>query len=362
MEMTAAALWLNTAFAGLDEWAAVAVHRLYELAPGFFTPFLTLITYMGKGGIFLILLSFALMMLRPTRRYGTAMLLAVAIGALITNLTVQPLVARPRPYTWEGSVYKEYWIMLGRHTESDKSFPSGHMTAAMAASTAVFLCGRRKISWTAFFFAFFMGVSRIYLSVHYTSDVLGGVITGGIGGVAGYFVSLRIPGWFYEGDAKDLLPGYKQQGRHQAAPRDTVSQDTAREEAAPEETKEIVIDGEHFSDLRGFYAEISSALGLPEDKRVGNMDALSDVLRGGFAEGDAIAKKIRWLHSEKSRGDLGFEATAAHWERMLRKVPEANREKVQKRLDDAREGKGPTLFDSLTRLISRAEDCTLSLE
>ena len=161
MEMTAAALSLNTAFAGLDEWAAVAVHRLYELAPGFFTPFLTLITYMGKGGIFLILLSFALMMFRPTRRYGTAMLLAVAIGALITNLTVKPLVARPRPYTWEGSVYKEYWIMLGRHTESDKSFPSGHMTAAMAASTAVFLCGRRKISWTAFFFAFFMGVSRI---------------------------------------------------------------------------------------------------------------------------------------------------------------------------------------------------------
>ena len=92
------------------------------------------------------------------------------------------------------------------------------------------------------------------------------------------------------------------------------------------------------------------------------MDALSDVLRGGFAEGDAIAKKIRWLHSEKSRVDLGFDATAAHWERMLRKVPEANREKVQKRLDDAREGKGPTLFDSLTRLISRAEDCTLSLE
>ena len=146
MEMTAAALWLNTAFAGLDEWAAVAVHRLYELAPGFFTPFLTLITYMGKGGIFLILLSFALMMFRPTRRYGTAMLLAVAIGALITNLTVKPLVARPRPYTWEGSVYKEYWIMLGRHTESDKSFPSGHMTAAMAASTAVFLCGRQAVS------------------------------------------------------------------------------------------------------------------------------------------------------------------------------------------------------------------------
>ena len=216
--MTAIALWLNTAFAGFDESMAIAVHKLYESAPGFFTPFLTLITYMGKGGIFLILLSFALMLFRPTRRFGTSMLLAIAIGALITNLTVKPLVARPRPYTYDGSVYQQYWIELGKHTESDKSFPSGHMTAAMAASMAVFLRGRRKLSWTAFFFAFLMGVSRIYLSVHYATDVLGGVITGSIGGVLGYFVSLKIPEWYYRGDARDLLPGYKQQGRHQALP------------------------------------------------------------------------------------------------------------------------------------------------
>ena len=61
MEMTAAALWLNTAFAGLDEWAAVAVHRLYELAPGFFRPCLALLSDWGKGVLCLILLSFALL-------------------------------------------------------------------------------------------------------------------------------------------------------------------------------------------------------------------------------------------------------------------------------------------------------------
>ena len=217
MEMTAIALWLNTALAGFDEGVAVAVHKLYELAPGFFTPFLTLITHMGKGGIFLILLSFALMVFRPTRRYGTAMLLAIAVGALITNICIKPLVARPRPYTWEGSVYQQFWDQLGRHTESDKSFPSGHMTAAMAASVAVFLRGNRKVSWTVFFFAFFMGVSRIYLSVHYATDVLGGVFTGAIGGVAGYYISLVIPEWFYEVDAATLLPGGNRgPGKHEA--------------------------------------------------------------------------------------------------------------------------------------------------
>ena len=251
MQLTAIALWLNTAFAAFDESIAVAIHKLYLAAPGFFTPFLTLITYMGKGGAFLILRSIVLMFFRPTRRYGTAMLLGLAIGALITNICVKPLVARPRPYTWEGSVFQQYWIELGKHTESDKSFPSGHMTAAMAASTAVFLRGKRKISWTAFLFAIAMGISRIYLSVHYATDVLGGVLTGGIGGVAGYFISLRIPEGFYTGDVKDLLPGNRQRGRHEAA------KEPAR--------RTVVIDGGRFSSLRGFYAEASRLFGSPDD-------------------------------------------------------------------------------------------------
>ncbi len=349
MELTPAAYWLNTAFAGLDESVAVAVHKLYEISPGFFTPFLTFVTLLGKGGIFLILMSFAMMLFRPTRRYGTTILLAIAFGALITNVIVKPIVARPRPYTWDGSVFQQFWIQLGRHTESDKSFPSGHMTAAMAASTAVFLRGNRKISWTAFFFAFLMGVSRIYLSVHYTTDVLGAVFTGVIGGVLGYTVSLRIPEWYYVGDAKNLLPGYRQQGRHQAAPAETAA-------------REITIDGEDFSDLRGFYAAFSKAWGLGEDEAVRNMDAFNDLLRGGFTDGDAGAFTVFWNHSEKSRKDLGYEATAAYYERLLRRAHESNRERIEKRLADAREGRGPTLFDTLTRLILRSGEARLILD
>lgn len=95
--------------------------------------------------------------------------------------------------------------MLGKHTESDKSFPSGHMTAAMAASLAVFLRGNKKISWTALLFALAMGVSRIYLSVHYATDVLGGVITGSIGRLcrirdlqphSGELLYCRLPGLY----------------------------------------------------------------------------------------------------------------------------------------------------------------------
>ena len=374
METTAIALWLNTVFARFDESMAIAVHKLYEAAPGFFTPFLTLVTYMGKGGIFLILLSFALMLFRPTRRFGTAMLLAVSIGALITNLTVKPLVARPRPYTFDGSVYKEYWMMLGRHTESDKSFPSGHMTAAMAASTAVFLRGRRRISWTAFFFAFFMGVSRIYLSVHYTTDVLGGVITGGIGGLLGYWVSTKIPDFFYDGDIRSLFPGNRQRGRHEAA----AARPAAQEEAAPEEAesipqeaeetprREMVINGDNFNDLRGFFAEAGRVFGTPDDKPVRNLDAFNDVLRGGFgdvAPGEPLA--VRWTHSDKSREDLGYEATVRYYRHVLERAHPDNREKIGRRLARAEAGEGPTLFERICGVIERTDtghDCTLTLE
>ena len=363
MELTATALWLNTAFAGLDESVAVAVHKLYEIAPGFFTPFLTLITHMGKGGIFLILLSFALMLFRPTRRYGTTMLLGLAFGVLITNLTVKPLVARPRPYTWDGSVFQQFWIQLGRHTESDKSFPSGHMTAAMAVSTAVFLRGNRKISWTVFIFAFLMGLSRIYLSVHYTTDVLGAIVTGGVGGVLGYLVSKKIPDYFYDGDIRMLFPGNRQQGRHLAAkePEREQKPEPAEETAR----RRIVIDGDAFSDLNGFYAEITRLFGSPEDRPVRSMDAFNDVLRGGFgdiAPGERL--HIVWKRADKSRAELGHEAAADYYRQLLERCHPDNREKIQKRLDRALAGEGPTLFDLLCGVIRREDsghDCELEL-
>ena len=352
--LTPVAGWLNTSLAALDESTAIAVHRLYELAPGFFTPFLNLITLMGKGGIFLILLSFALMLFRPTRRYGCAMLLSVTVGALITNLTVKPLVARPRPYTWDGSVFQQYWIELGKHTESDKSFPSGHMTAAMAASMAVFLTGKKKVSWTAFIFAFLMGLSRVYLSVHYTSDVLGAIVTGSVGGLLGTWISRKIPEGFYAGRVSDLLPGNREKGKRGSP------------DVTDDGRKVIVIDGKTFSTLGGFYACVSDKLGTPNGKSVRTLDAFNDILRGGFGKTEAgESLHIRWINSEKSRNDLSYAATAAYYEKLLERAHPTNREQLEQKLAEAREGRGATLFEIITALIRREDsghDCTLSLE
>ena len=97
MEITAPAMWINETFTSFDVGVTTAVHKLYDLAGGFFTPFFELISLFGKAGIFLILLSVCLMFFRKTRLFGTAMLIGVTIGAIFTNLFLKVYIARPRP-------------------------------------------------------------------------------------------------------------------------------------------------------------------------------------------------------------------------------------------------------------------------
>lgn len=211
MELTATANWLNTSFASFDEGAAIAVHKLYELAPWLFTPLMNLISLLGKGGIFLILFSLCLVVFPKTRRLGTSMLLGLALGALMTNLIFKPLAHRPRPYTWDGSVYRQYWELLGRHTHSDYCFPSGHTTAAFAFSLGAIMYDKRKY-WPLIFFGILMAVSRIYLSVHYCTDVLAGALVGSLGGVGGYYLMCLLPEKYYRLDMIRYLPFLKNIG------------------------------------------------------------------------------------------------------------------------------------------------------
>ena len=204
MDMNAAAIWINNTFAAFDQSMAVLVHKLYDIGGGFFTPFFEIISELGHGGIPLIILSLILMLFSRTRRYGTAMLFGLAIGALITNCCLKILIARARPYSEETKaffntdLYQKLWLTVGQNVESDKSFPSGHTTAAFASMTALFLTGNKKYSWAAFIFAFLMAVARIYLVVHFASDVLAGVAVGVLGGILGTLLAGRIPDQFYD--------------------------------------------------------------------------------------------------------------------------------------------------------------------
>ena len=200
MPISAAALWLNTSFADFDVKAAFFIHRLYEIGGGFFTPFFDFISLLGKAGIFLIVLSLVLMLRKNTRRCGTAILLGISAGFLLTNCCVKLIVARPRPFSDESSIFYQLWLTVGQSIEHDTSFPSGHTCAAMAASTAVFFTCDKRWSWTAFLFALLMGIARVYLVVHFATDVIGGFIVGFIGGCIGVLAASKLPYKWYSLD------------------------------------------------------------------------------------------------------------------------------------------------------------------
>ena len=86
------------------------------------------ITFLGNGGWFWIATSVLLLLPRQTRMTGVLSLLSLGLGAIITNLWLKPMVARPRPYeTWTDMV-----LLISR--PSDFSFPSGHTCAAFACA------------------------------------------------------------------------------------------------------------------------------------------------------------------------------------------------------------------------------------
>lgn len=180
--------WLNVTFETFDFNIMRFGHELHMAAGGFFDGFMKFITVFGDGGIIMILLSLALIAFKKTRKIGITMFFAIAIGALITNIIIKPLVARPRPYIDQSSIYYTWWQMVGAVQESEFSFPSGHSTATMAAMMAFFLAGNKKYSWTGFILALLVGFSRIYLCVHYPSDVLFGFIVGILAALISYLI------------------------------------------------------------------------------------------------------------------------------------------------------------------------------
>jgi undecaprenyl-diphosphatase len=83
-----------------------------------------------------------------------------------------------------GSIYASWYQQLGSQYATNYSFPSGHTMAAMAGMSVVFAYGNKRYSWLAYLYVLIMGITRIYFVVHYPTDILAGLITGGIGALA----------------------------------------------------------------------------------------------------------------------------------------------------------------------------------
>jgi len=112
----------------------------------------------------------------------------------------------------------------------------------------------------------------------------------------------------------------------------------------------LIIDGARFHDFDGFCEEISAVLTPGLYQWHGNLDAFVDILRGGFGtpEGGFV---LVWRNSVISRSALGWDATIAHWERILKGCHPSNRPSIGNRIDEARHHRGQTLFDLIVEII-----------
>ena len=187
-----AEIFLNDFFVNID----VAI---YNFVDSIMNPVLdvimTFITHLGDTpGIIWCILGICLLIPKKTRKLGVLLFAGLAFSSIINNLCLKEIIDRPRPYNldpevWKAAGYTYEWPGLIKQSGSP-SFPSGHTSTSIGAAFALLLGCRKKelgVGIPAFILSLLVGFSRIYVHVHYPTDVIAGAIVGLLSGVAVYF-------------------------------------------------------------------------------------------------------------------------------------------------------------------------------
>lgn len=152
----------------------------------FLDMFMVGITTLGNAGAVFIVLGLVLLFTKKYRKAGFGIIVALIVMLLCNDLFLKEFFARPRPFNLfdvNPEKYAEWgseYIFPGLvHKPSSFSFPSGHTSSAFAAAIAL-LWYDRRLGIPTTIFAALMGFSRIYVQVHYCTDVIAGVISGTI--------------------------------------------------------------------------------------------------------------------------------------------------------------------------------------
>lgn len=129
------------------------------------------VSALGNAGFIWILTAVVLLFRKKTRHCGLLMLAVMAVCLVVGNLGIKNLVARERPFVADPTV------ILKIPLPGEYSFPSGHTMHSFAAATVLFL-HFKKPGIMALFLAALIAFSRMYLFVHYPTDILGGMVIG----------------------------------------------------------------------------------------------------------------------------------------------------------------------------------------
>ena len=136
------------------------------------------ITALGNSGLIWLLLAGVLLLTPKHRRAGAAVLAGLVLEIICCNMVLKPLVARVRPCDVNTAVQ----LLIAR--PDDFSVPSGHTGASFAAAAALF-ADRNRLWIPSLILSLLIAFSRLYLYVHYPTDILAGAAIGMMAGWAG---------------------------------------------------------------------------------------------------------------------------------------------------------------------------------
>ena len=144
-----------------------------------------IVTWLGEYGIVCIALALVLLLIPKTRRTGLGIGIALLLGVLIGNVVLKNLIDRLRPFEVQEGVHLLVKALY------DGSFPSGHSLACFETAT-VLMIRNRKAGTVALALATLVAFSRMYLFMHFPTDVLGGVAIGVVFGILGWWLAGKV--------------------------------------------------------------------------------------------------------------------------------------------------------------------------
>lgn len=157
------------------------LHALQGIRSGLLDSIMLAITTLGDAGILWILTGVLLLAVpavrdekvehvKMRRIMGACILLAITLNFICSNLIIKNIVQRARPYQVDPSVIPLVY-------PSEYSFPSGHTSSSFAAACSIFF-RHKKAGIVALVLAAMIAFTRLYLFVHFPTDILGGIVFG----------------------------------------------------------------------------------------------------------------------------------------------------------------------------------------
>lgn len=170
----------------MNQFEASILLWIQENLRGALDGFWIFVTHLGDGGYFWIALAVAFLIFKKTRPVGITMLLSLLINACMTNLTLKDFFGRIRPFNVNSEI-----VTLIKHPSSF-SFPSGHTSGSFSAALVMFHMLPKKIGVPAVVLATMIGFSRMYVGVHYPTDILGGIVVAVIASTLAILITKKV--------------------------------------------------------------------------------------------------------------------------------------------------------------------------